>query len=120
MSVTAARLYIDGALVADAQNAGSGPVIWVHVPGQGRFLATTDPQGNARFQQAGSVNGNVIEFQSGGTQFRIVCSEPIVGGGARPVFEYHQQSFEDLLDPAHPLAQRPFVGNAGPASLHVE
>ena len=63
------------------------------------------------------MSGNAIEFQSEGTKFRIVCAEPVVTGGDRPVFVYHQQSFEDSLDPDQPLTKQPFVGNAGPASL---
>jgi hypothetical protein len=120
MRLAGPQLYVDGQLVASQRSAGFGPVIWVHLPGQGRFLVALDPQGNSRFAQAGHVNGNAIEFQSGGAQFRITCTEPITAGGDHPVFVYHQQSFENLLDPAHPLTQQPFMGNAGMASLHQE
>ncbi len=120
MRLAGAQIYINGRLAASQRNAGAGPVIWVHLPGQGRFLVALDAQGNTRFTQAGHVGGNVMEFQSGGTQFRIVCTEPIVTGGDHVVFVYHQQSFENVLDPLHPLAGQAFLGNAGPASLHVE
>jgi hypothetical protein len=95
-------------------------VIWVHLPGQGRFLAALDPQGNPRFTQAGHVNGNLMEFQSDGKQFRITCAEPITTGGDHPLYVYHQQSFENMLEQSHPMAQKVFMGNAGPANLHQE
>ena len=114
LRLTGPQLYVDGQLAATQPSAGSGPVIWVHLPGRGRFLATMDAQGNSRFAQSGHVSGNLIEFQSDATQFRIVCTAPIAEGGDRPLFVYHQQSFEALLDPAHPLTQQPFVGNAEP------
>jgi hypothetical protein len=114
------QVYINGELALTKADAGAGPVAWVHLSGQGRFLAALDPQNNPRFVRAGDVNGNVMEFQSEGVHFRIVCSEPITSGGDRPIFVYHQQSFEELLDPANPLSRKPMLGNAGPASLHVQ
>lgn len=114
------QVYVNGELALTKADAGSGPVVWVHLSGQGRFLAALAAQNNPRFVRAGDVNGNVMEFQSEGIQFRIVCSEVITSGGDRPIFVYHQQSFEGLLDPANPLSQKPMLGNAGPASLHVQ
>jgi hypothetical protein len=114
------QLYVNGQLALTKADAGAGPVIWVHLPGQGRTLAALDPQHNPLFVQSGHVNGNVMEFQSKGIQFRIVCRQPITTGGDRPIFVYQQQSFEKLLDPANPLSQQAMLGNAGPASLHVE
>jgi len=114
------QVYVNGELALTKADAGSGPVVWVHLPGQGRYLAALDAQHNPLFVEGGHVNGNVMEFQSGGTQFRIVCNQPITPGGDRPLYIYHQQSFEALLDPANPLSQRTMLGNAGPASLHVQ
>ena len=113
------RLYVDGQMIASRQNTGRGPVIFVYLPGQGRFLIALDPQSNPLFTQAGHVNGNVIEFQSGGRQFRIICRDAMIASMVdRPVFVYHQQSFENLLDPTHPRSAAAYLGTAGPASLH--
>ena len=121
MALVSPQLYIDGRLAqTDGRSAGSGPVLWLHLPGEGRYLIALDPQGNPRFVKAGQASGNTLEFQSEGHTFRVMCAEPIAAGAARPVYVYHQQSFQNLLDPAHPLAAQPFFGNAGPASLHVE
>jgi hypothetical protein len=90
------------------------------LPGQGRVLTALDTQHNPRFAQGGHVNGNLLEFHSEGTQFRIVCIQPITTSGDRPILVYHQQSFEELLNPTNPLSQKPMLGNAGPASLHVQ
>jgi len=110
MRLAGPELYVDGRMVARQRYAGAGPVIWVHLPGRGRFLAAVDPQGNPRFVRAGRVAGNVVEFEGGGSRFRIVCAEPIVSGEERPVFVYHQKSFEELAEA--------LVGVAGPAGLH--
>ena len=80
-----------------------------------------NPLGNPRFVKAGQLNGNTIEFRAERRPFRIATAGPIAAGGAdQPVYVYHQQSFESLLDPAHPLTATPLFDNAGPASLHVE
>lgn len=121
MRLVSPKLTIDGSVVQTAGgNPGSGPVAWLHLPGAGRYLIALDPQGNARFVEAGRIDGNSIEFQSDGHYFKIVCAEPITPGASRPVYVYRQQSFESVLDPTHPLTASPFFGNAGPASLHVE
>jgi hypothetical protein len=114
------QINTDGRFTVKAGGKAWGPVVWVHLPGQGRFLLTLDPQGNSRFTQAGHVKGNVIEFQSGDTQLRIVCAQPAAAGGDRPLFVYHQQSFENTLDPSGPFAGQTFIGSAGPASLQQE
>lgn len=122
MRLVSPQLFVDGSLLyTGGPQAGSGPVAWLHLPGEGRYLIALHPLGNPRFVQAGQLNGNTIEFQAGGRHFRIVCAEPIAAGAAaQPVYVYHQQSFENLLDPARPLTAQPFFGNAGPASLHVD
>lgn len=120
LRLAGAQLYVNGQLALSRDNARSGPVVWVHLPGQGRFLAALDPAKNPLFVPGGHVNGNVLEFQSGDTQFRIVCTQPITTGNDRPLFVFHQQSFEDLLDPADPRSRRPMMNTAGPAWLHHE
>jgi hypothetical protein len=119
LQLTGPQVYVNGQLVPTQSDVG-GPVIWVHLPGQGRFLAALDSQRNPRFVQGGYVNENVMEFESEATQFRIVCGKPITTGGRRLIFVYHQQSFEDSLDPDSPLSRQPMLGSAGPASLHVQ
>ena len=54
----------------------------------------------------------------GSAEIRMESSEPIASGGSHPVFVYHQQSFEDSLDPNSADANRVFMGSAGPASMH--
>lgn len=112
------KVYINGNLAAeDPGFSASGPTLWIHVPGQGRYLIALDPQANPRFTLAGTVEGTMLRFTSNGDAFRLESSTPLAAGGSRPVFIYHQQSFEDSLDPDSPDARRIFTGSAGPATL---
>jgi hypothetical protein len=117
MHLVEPHLYVNGQLVAIPDQSAAAPGVWFHLPGQGRFLAALDAEHNPRFVQGGSVNGNVLEFQSEGIQFRIVCSEPIVAGGSHPLYVYHQQSYEDQLDPADPETGKLFMGYGGSANV---
>lgn len=118
MRLTDSQLFVNGQLAFSQHGSASGAVIWAHLPGQGRFLVAVDPQANPRFTPAGHVDGKVIEFQSEGMVFRIVCSKTITAGGDHPVYVYHQQSFENEIDPSTPMARQAYLGSAGPASLH--
>ena len=113
------KVYIEGKLAAeDTGFSASGATIWLHVPGQGRYLIALDPQANARFTLAGTVEGATLRFNSDGVEFRIDSAAPIAAGDSHPVFVYHQRSFEDSLDASGAEAKQVLMGSAGPASIH--
>jgi hypothetical protein len=111
------RLYLNGTFAAKAAGGGSGGCLWIHLPGEGRYLIAVNPFGAPNFVQAGHVNGNLVEFTSEGHQFRVETDAPVAAGGDRPVYVFHQQSFENELDLTNPLAHQVMFGNAGPASM---
>jgi len=55
---------------------------------RGEYALTLNPRGDTRFVLAGTANGNAIEFQAGGDQFRIACTAPVTHSGDRDVYLY--------------------------------
>jgi hypothetical protein len=60
----------------------SAPVIWVDIPGQGRFDLSYRPRADEGFERAGEVSENSLVFSLGGNIFRIDCADRIATGSA--------------------------------------
>lgn len=58
----------------------SAPVVWVNIPGQGRYLLSFKPRVEQGFEKAGEVTENSLTFWSGGNIFRIDCADRIAAG----------------------------------------
>jgi hypothetical protein len=112
------RVYINGSLGCEESQVASGGAVWVAVPGEGRYLIAVDPQGNARFVEAGRVNGTHLEFISDGKRIQIETASAIASGGDRKVYVFHQRSFEDEINAGASGGPKVMTGSAGPASMH--
>jgi hypothetical protein len=90
LTLTHPTFFINGQFVADSGGVGelAGPGVWIDVPGRGRFVLTLDAHGDPRFLQAGSVQGNNIEFRAGPDRFRIECSAPVTVTANAAVYVY--------------------------------
>jgi hypothetical protein len=108
------KLYRNGQQVADDGGSSSGATLWFRLAGLGRFLIALDPAQNPAFVKAGTVNGNSLEFQIGGDQYRIACSKPMATGPSRDIYVYHDPEFESQVKPE---IQDAMFGSAGPACL---
>jgi hypothetical protein len=91
------RVYVDGQPVAPLEY-GHSSTLQVQVPGDGVYVAMfvnpdfvveNDDGRPSGWVEAGSVHGNVIEFQAGGKQVRIECNGSVVDGEV-PVFVRRQ------------------------------
>ncbi len=89
------KVYVDGHTGATLEYRG-GASLWVHVPGDGVYIAIfvryVDHFSQGRGLQlveAGRVHDNVVEFQAAGKQFRIECNRSIIDGEL-PVFVSRQ------------------------------
>jgi len=89
-------VYIDGNLAGPLEYRG-GATLVVHAPGDSgvymvsfvRFIDRYYRNKNSPdWMEAGSVHGNVIEFQAGDEKVRIECNRSIIDG-ERPVFVAH-------------------------------
>ena len=58
----------------------SAPVVWVDIPGQGRFALSFKPRADQGFERAGEVAENSLVFSLGGNIFRIDCADRIATG----------------------------------------
>jgi hypothetical protein len=84
LSITEPRLRVNGKeQPASSLTAPlSAPVVWVDIPGQGRYLLSFKPRTDQGFQRAGEVIGNSLVFSSGGNIFRIESADRIANGSA--------------------------------------
>jgi len=58
----------------------SAQVVWVDIPGQGRYDLSFKPRADQRFEWAGEVAENSLVFSVGGNIFRIDCADRIATG----------------------------------------
>jgi hypothetical protein len=82
MSMTKPRLRINGVeqRAEDLPDVMSAPVVWLNIPGQGRYLLSFKPRAEEGYEKAGEVAGNSLVFSSGGNIFRIDCADRIATG----------------------------------------
>jgi hypothetical protein len=69
------QVYVDGHLAGPIIYKG-GATLWVDVPGDRAYGVSTYHDKN--WPEAGRVHDNLLEFQAGGHQVRIVCDKPVV------------------------------------------
>jgi hypothetical protein len=110
ITLTNPQLYINGqfALGSGGVAEVKGATAFVELAGRGRYVLALDPQGNSAFRRAGFLEGDSMEFESDGVQFRVQCSAPVAQGGRRPLFVFSQ--------PGIAVDQSKF-GAGGPASI---
>jgi hypothetical protein len=57
-----------------------GPVLWVYVPGHGRYVLSLHAHPDLGFKNAGEAAGNSLTFSADGNVFRIDTAERIAAG----------------------------------------
>jgi hypothetical protein len=75
----------------------SAQVVWVDVPGQGRYDLSFKPRAEG-FERAGEVSENSLMFSAGGNIFRIDCADRIATGSGT----YNIYARKDAEAPADP------------------
>ena len=77
----------------------SAPVIWVDIPGQGRYDLSFKPRADQGYERAGEVSENSLVFSLVGNIFRIDCADRIAtGSGTYNI--YARKDSEAPADPA--------------------
>lgn len=77
------RLHINGENVTgDGFNGGvGGSLVWVYIPGRGRYIFSLIPREGYDFQKIGVVEGDGIAFEKNGDRFELTSAGPIVLSG---------------------------------------
>jgi len=59
-----------------AMGEATGSIIWVYVPGHGRFLLSIAP--SPGFEKAGTVQHTILKFRDGGDEYEVRTSSPVI------------------------------------------
>jgi len=60
----------------------SGPIIWLYLPGRGRFIFSLVPREGYDFQKIGTIQDNKISFQIAGDRYEWISSTTVFGGAS--------------------------------------
>lgn len=77
------ELKVNDRLIESAGLHGesTGNVLWLYVPGKGRFLLSLVPYREQGFRRAGTLHGSEISFQHGADRYRVRSTEPLFRSG---------------------------------------
>src|SRR5262249_2182583 len=82
LRIQPAQVTLNGAMQAQSGRlrAASGALVWIYVPGRGRYVLSLAPRTALGFVKAGEVRGNVVSFTVGQDQLRLHSTSPAVTG----------------------------------------
>jgi hypothetical protein len=83
MAITQPRIRVNGIAcdsVVALPEMIRGPVLWIYVPGYGRYLLSLHSYADAEFESAGEAAGTSLTFTSKGNIFRIDTAERVAAG----------------------------------------
>jgi hypothetical protein len=83
LTVTMPHFRVNGArfeAVAPLPETLRGPLLWVYIPGHGRYLLSLHAHTEWGFADAGEAAGSSLTFTSDGNIFRIDAAERIAAG----------------------------------------
>jgi hypothetical protein len=77
-------VVVDGKLTATVGTGGcSGKLVHFSLEPKQRFVLSTQPYDGYEFTHAGMIDGNSIRFEWNGKTYELLCSEPVLEGGAK-------------------------------------
>lgn len=77
------KISINGQMIKDGGGGASGNVIWIGIPGKGRFIFSFRPQPQYNFQKTGMILDNKIIFDYNGENYEIVNKNKVLGVGGK-------------------------------------
>jgi len=99
-----------------AVNAAHGRLIFLYLPGKGRYILSLVPRPELGFTRAGEVNGGFLKWTADGDAFSVDSPYPIArGGGSYFVYELHDPDWQ-----AAPTRRSPngiLLGSVGPEEI---
>lgn len=80
------RVRVNGNLLdatAKFQGGTSGTVVWLYLPGHGRFILSLFPNEALGFHRNGVAAGDTITFREGSAEYHVACSVAVAPGQGR-------------------------------------
>jgi hypothetical protein len=92
-----------------------GPLVWLYLPGHGRYVLSLMPRAGLDFKRAGEVRGGVVTFNVDGDAIKLECTNRIAAGEAA----YHLYVLQDRAwEPASEKQKdQPGTGTVSAAEL---
>ena len=83
LSVKGYELFVDGRLVGKSKSTTqcTGSLLWLYVPGRGRFIFSLAPRDGYPFQKIGLLDDDRIEFVIEGERYEWQSALPILPNG---------------------------------------
>jgi hypothetical protein len=92
-----------------------GPLIWIYVPGHGRYILSMAPRPGLDFTKTGEVRGGAISFTIGEDAIKLESNVPIaVGDAPYNLWVVHDEEWEPI---SATQKDRPGLGSVGAAEL---
>jgi hypothetical protein len=83
LSLLRPRVQANGKVVANSTVGTSGQVVWMYLPGQGRFSLSLFPNEKRGFGRKGAAEADEFTFRQGSAEYRVDCSGPVAPGSGR-------------------------------------
>jgi hypothetical protein len=98
-------VVVDGKLTATVGTGGcSGKLVYFSLEPKQRFVLSTQSYDGYEFTLAGMIEGNSIRFEWNGKTYELLCSEPVLEGGAKaPLWLLVDARPETVEDPLRNL-----------------
>ena len=116
LAVKNSQLRVDGQAVypMGARRSCAGALLWLALPGRGRFVFSLAPHEGYDFRKTAVVDENKIVFTWNGTRYEWVSEAPIVGsGGAWNLWVLRDPDFDDSFTrPENEAAGEPSLEDA--------
>jgi hypothetical protein len=71
----------------------TGAIIWIYLPGQGRFIFSLAPREGYDFQKIGMIQGNKISFRIGVNRYEWISEIPVFDGGSWNLWVLHDAEY---------------------------
>ena len=124
LAVTQPRFRVNGAVLPRDAVVGMpetirGPVLWVYIPGYGRYVLSLAAHADLGFESAGEAAGNSLTFTADGNIFRVETAERVAAGsGTYTVYMLADRGWEpaDPQDRARVMVGAS-IGVIGPGAI---
>jgi hypothetical protein len=115
MQIVQSRVSLNGTMKGVIGRSVRGSLVWLYLPGHGRYVLSLTPRPGLDFQQAGEVRGGVISFALAGDSIRLESFSPIAAGDS-PYLLYvlHDPQWEPTSEKQK---SAPNIGTVGAAEL---